>query len=469
MDPFTLFAMALAAGVLSRGSSDGLDEAEGVLRIRRIPSRYTASPWPFVYGTSLQSDDPREDDGIWHVTTNLPAVLEDGLWARRQTGAVGLGGGLINEAPDKVSATLRYSAALRLYRGIRLALEAARGQVRTADLVAEFLRQNDDALDQVSAWEDYLLEAGEMGEHGTLGHELSEILEEGGRSLLGQLDLTDPYFARTLDGRFYNGRTRYEILQKLERAVAERLHSLRANFSEDPQIDDPIGFTAPWHQFVKIDPQNIAILQLSADRKAKTDLVPSECEIRFWPEDLFVIGFSRPLWKLDSKVIDQVERAKKLAESVAAANNMPAPTEFLDEGMRGGVVFLTADPEVVVRVAPIKESALEEMFFEEDFQGGVVKLLGMFDVPPFRLSWKEKVDTGVESFLLRTYRKNGEKLCGALLGLDRISKDKLATLSSFPATKGFADAIRSGLPTSDLDLRLNLGVTKDGRVVAFDL
>jgi hypothetical protein len=48
-------------------------------------------------------------------------------------------------------------------------------------------------------------------------------------------------------------------------------------------------------------------------------------------------------------------------------------------------------------------------------------------------------------------------------------RNKLKILKQYDETVALAEAIEEGMPTNDLSLESNLGVTADGRVVAFDL
>jgi hypothetical protein len=93
------------------------------------------------------------------------------------------------------------------------------------------------------------------------------------------------------------------------------------------------------------------------------------------------------------------------------------------------------------------------------------------------VSWQEAVDDNVEGYFYRTYKGDKEtqdKILGALSGLYDLhwggsGRRKLKILKEFEETEYLAEAIEEGLPTGDLDLSSNLGMTSDGRVVAYDL
>lgn len=492
MDPLSLLAAAIAAGVVSQASSDGPDRGETVLRVRRVPQGSTTSPWPFVRGYSLETDDPADNDGLWHVTTALRSVLEQGVRSRAQTGAVGLGGGPSHQAPGLVSVTTQRYAALRIYRAMRLALAAAEGRAPVSEIAHEVLRQNDSAIQDVLAHEEFLREDGDLGEEEGLGYVLAERLGlPPGTDLLDRadVDLRDDGLRRELNERFPYGRDRYELLMKLEEDIVDAL-SVAEEGMEDPTPGNaPVGFTAPYDRFVQICPREVAIVQLAARRGARAEVIPAELELRFRPEDLTVVGWERPEWRIEGPEHDQVLEARRLALQAArrvrwqGGGTAPVPTAFLDSGLAGGlvsdgwggIVFETTDPDVVVRVGWEGEGS-QDMLEDEELQqtGGVVRVYGSVPVGNRVVSWRERVDPNVEWRLRRRYGDKVNLLLRALAGLYDLSsrsrrQQVLDVLRSYRATYRLYLAIRAGMPTSDVELSHNLGVTRDGNVVAFDL
>lgn len=166
--------------------------------------------------------------------------------------------------------------------------------------------------------------------------------------------------------------------------------------------------------------------------------------------------------------------ARRAWEDDLRFRGAPAPTQYLDSGMQGGFVFRTVDPDVVVRVGlDAGGNQYEDLFCfpDPDLASGMVRSFGCWERNGIRVTWKERVDTDVEGFLLRRYSNPEERdpAMRALVGLYGAPSRNLAILRRYPETAGLARAIRNGLPTDDLDLTQNLGVTKDGRVVAYDL
>lgn len=151
---------------------------------------------------------------------------------------------------------------------------------------------------------------------------------------------------------------------------------------------------------------------------------------------------------------------------------MPAPTTELNSG-QDARVFNTTDNQMVVRVGRMDRSEeTERLLLSPDFQGGVVSVKGMVQIEDFLVTWKERLDTNVTGWIWKNYNNHeGNAVAAVLLNLctGHRPKHQMAVLLSHPATRGLALAIQKGLPTQDLDLESNLGVTADGRIVAFDL
>ncbi len=489
MDPFSLLAAAIAAGVISRSSSSNEDRAETVLRVRRVPQGFTTSPWPFIQGFSMETEDPADSDGLWHVTTALRSVLQEGLKSRAQTGTVGLGGGVLHQAPNLVSVTTQRSAALRIYRAMRLALEAANGRVPVTELVHELLQQNWGALNQVSDHEMFLAEGGDLAEEEGLGFQLAERLGLPRGTNLFEIDLRQDDLRRELNGRFPYGQDRYELIGGLETDIANALHEAEEG-QEDPMPGNyPVGFTARYSRFVQIVPSEVAIVQVAADRRAVVEVMPDELELRFFPEDLAVVGWERPEWIVSQPEHEAVQRARKTALSAARLARFPdgrpapVPTAFIDSGLAGGlvddgwggIVFGTTDPDVVVRVgfaAERDQDTLEDEELQET--GGVVRVYCTVPVGDRVVSWRERVDPHVEWRLRRRYGAKADPLLQALAMMYDLEsrqrrREVLEILKSYRATYPLYRAILAGMPTSDVMLDHNLGVRRNGDVVAFDL
>lgn len=176
--------------------------------------------------------------------------------------------------------------------------------------------------------------------------------------------------------------------------------------------------------------------------------------------------------------------ALTILRRVAAEQGLPPPVASGELGSGSeGIVFETTDPTMVCRVGT-KDRVLEllewqhtnavvrvfyaESMEAEDADGTATKVV---------VSWQEKIDEHVEGFIYRTYKGDKEteqRILSALSGLYDLhwggrGAKKIKILKEYDETRDLGEAIEEGLPTGDLDLSSNLGVTADGRVVAFDL
>jgi hypothetical protein len=159
---------------------------------------------------------------------------------------------------------------------------------------------------------------------------------------------------------------------------------------------------------------------------------------------------------------------------------LPHPTTFLDDG-QNAAVFDSDDPDVVVRIGPTQGSH-EDVLLELQDTGGVVKVHGLLEIPAERMpegvarvvTWKERLGHGVQSLLFESYPE--QEATEIIVALNSLYHDgtpgrvrrAVALLAKYPETEGLARAIREGLPTNDLSADSNLGVTRDGRIVAYD-
>jgi hypothetical protein len=69
---------------------------------------------------------------------------------------------------------------------------------------------------------------------------------------------------------------------------------MNSDSQDGPLEMSNIGFTADFSAMTKINPSQIAILQLAAVKGADTEHVSTEKELRFRPGDLKVIRYFQP-------------------------------------------------------------------------------------------------------------------------------------------------------------------------------
>jgi len=262
--------------------------------------------------------DPRDFSGIWHVTTDIGGVAHTGrLLSRRELRArpgvpppAGLGGGVLDVAPDAVSTVTRPEDALRILRAMQRAALAAHDRIPAWRAAWETM--------QDSHWSDLLFEAKQVLE-GILGWEWGRADAEQDedarafREALAEVEACldevwggswpkDERQARAkaekMDRRWCRaaaplGQSRFDLILAVE-ACAHQLWEAMANL---PQMEDDeilqqltaVGFTTD-KGWTRIDPRKIRVLRLAARVDAKPAYEPHEAELRFKPEDLVVLG-----------------------------------------------------------------------------------------------------------------------------------------------------------------------------------
>lgn len=193
-------------------------------------------------------------DGLFHVTTAKDKVMAEGLKSRKETGSVGLGGGVQNAAPSKVSVTFDEGHANQISDRMQLAIRAAKGEV-----------EPDEVLNRITQ------DAGLADDE---PHEIAQALHAP-EDTYEDWDKFNDWFHEN-----YKKEDSYELLQDLDDALPR--------IFEGEGSPVRVGFTASKEQMAKLDPEQVGILPVEARIGAKTEHVPEEAELRFAPEDLRV-------------------------------------------------------------------------------------------------------------------------------------------------------------------------------------
>lgn len=245
------------------------------------------SPLSFVRGTTLElAVDPEETGkaqpgtGFYHVTTNLPAVLADGrLRSRRELRAAGrqgagLGGGIRDQASDRVSVGLTLDGALRVLQATRTMAEAVHGQIEAEAALARLKRENQRMLDLVydeidARWDDAPDDEEAEGNWSEWAH--GELKDGEERAM-----------------RAAPGPALYEALRTWEGRLADI--ASQVSWIDDESCAYVVGFTEPASKFARVRPEAVGLVQLAARKGAGSEQIPVECELRFRPEDLVLVG-----------------------------------------------------------------------------------------------------------------------------------------------------------------------------------
>lgn len=274
--------------------------------IVQLPEGWTADGWHFWEDYADEGEFPEDHPGLWHVTTAIRGVTERGqLLSRAQLQqdarlVGGLGGGIWNQAPDKVSMTTRPEYALQLWRMMSLAALAANNRIPAWRVLWE--------VSSASSWADILEEVAVHWEMlDTAEQEELDINEQHFRQALVNLwgggRPGDPTFqrdgaprtqghararARVLEAQHPTGEAKYNLLQDFEQLEVD-LASLVPE-RDDEAFHLSTGFTAPWSAWRAVDPRSVRVLRLAARKDARTDPVPTENELRMDPKDVRIIG-----------------------------------------------------------------------------------------------------------------------------------------------------------------------------------
>ena len=279
------------AGLARRSSGSGNNRPGRFRKLSPAPTGFVTSPLSFVRGTTLElAVDPEETGkaqpgtGFYHVTTNLPAVLAVGrprsrreLRAAGRQGA-GLGGGLRDEAPDRVSVGLTLDGALRVLRATRMMAEAVHGQIDARAAFAAMQDLSGSALDLLDRAVEWMVDVEDEDEETfravrSYEDELNQLTADALRATPG------PYL--------------YDALRRYETHIANTLGEWTGEGwveLDEQMCGTTVGFTEPASKFARVRPEAVGLVQLAARKGAGSEQIPGECELRFRPEDLALVG-----------------------------------------------------------------------------------------------------------------------------------------------------------------------------------
>ena len=279
------------AGLARRASGSGNAPAGRFRKISPAPAGFGTSPLSFVRGTTLElavdREDPDRDQpriGLFHVTTNLPAVLAEGrLRSRRELRAAGrqgagLGGGLHDDASDRVSVGIKLDGALRVLRATRMMAQAVHGQIEAKEAFASMQSFSKSALDLLDRTVEWMV----------------DVEDEDEETFRAARSYEDELNRLTADAlRATPGPDLYDALRRYETHLANTLSEWTGEgwVEWDEQMcGTTVGFTEPAHRFERVRPEAVGLVQLAALGMAWPDQIPEECELRFRPEDLALVG-----------------------------------------------------------------------------------------------------------------------------------------------------------------------------------
>ena len=291
------------AGAGPRGSRS----APRFRMVRDVPPGYSTASWTFVRGLVLEDvvdeldedEEPADDHRLYHVTTNASAVLGSRIKSRDQMRAqgshqAGLGGGGRDEAAGLVSVTVTLSRARAIRDGLKVMVRAARKEIEPADALIAAMRWNDfpDRFHDLARYdatpddEDEDVHSG-LSAYGEMMRVVMDTIH------LPERDVDEPPMTREGWVRWIeqnrstlNEEDAYGLVVRFEGAILDTIDLFP---DEIEMCANGVGFTMPAAQMAKIDTNEIKILLVAA-KGAPVDVVTGECELRFWPDQLVVVG-----------------------------------------------------------------------------------------------------------------------------------------------------------------------------------
>ena len=236
-----------------------------------------------------------DDRGLYHVTTDLPAVLQHGLQSRRQLqrrklNQQGLGGEIGGENQEMVATTYSENRADMIERDLRQNAGWIRGTVPSERALPAWLgrleealgdrgwddTEDDDPMGPQANWQDAIDNLIWIAnENGIRVHDLRESLMDfrpGSAEELG----------RRLDDGNLPPRARFQMMKDLEGDI------IKTTQDEDEPMSSS-GLAADYDVFSRIDPERIGTVPLQARRDAPRQHYPQEEQVNYYPSDLRIL------------------------------------------------------------------------------------------------------------------------------------------------------------------------------------
>jgi len=226
---------------------------------RRPPDEYTQDPTAFIRASFLKHG---ETPSLYHVTTNKNRVLQEGLKSRKEIGLTGLGGGTTDMDPSLVSVTYSRDRAEDIFARVRLAVRAARNEVSASYIVRQMMK--------------------EFAVYDSTPETIAHVLNAP-RSTHENWET----FVAWIDKEFASADKKYGLVVQLDLRL---LSSFRENVTKSsPRRSYSVGLTGTAEELARLNPDEIAILDIAARKSAQPLQVGFEAELRFKPQDVFVV------------------------------------------------------------------------------------------------------------------------------------------------------------------------------------
>jgi hypothetical protein len=280
-------------------------------RTLKVPRGFTTSPLYFLSKENEYDEGDMEvlkakvdpdstgravaGAGLFHVTTNLPAVLADGrLRSRRELQDAGVESAGLGGAGDwdagAVSVGVLRDGALRVLKAVQLMADAVHGRI--------------DGARALTAMNEVLEPTMRVANHYAKLRQSSAEREQylklvSGTQTTAEL-IEEQHKAAQAVRKAKPGVDLYEALRNYESIAGYRYQLGDADNNWNMDIGacaQPVTFVEPAHKFARVNPDNIGLLQLAARKTAEPEAISNECELQFKPEDLVIVG----VWKASQK------------------------------------------------------------------------------------------------------------------------------------------------------------------------
>lgn len=261
------------------------------------PSTFTKSPKPFLRFSKIVDFCTPSDCGIFHVTTQGDVLDKQGRLKSRdelaldEESTTGLAGG----PSDVVSTTISLSRAMTLWGAMRSLSRCVHGDVTYSELLAEFFQWT--GFPDSQMWSRFFAQDSvDLGK--TMTRLASNLFSNDtfdsfrmcdAESFVTQESWVRFVYDESRELDLVDGQDAYRNIQFGENYLAS-LNVPREHGKADNDVCSPIiGFASSYQEFARVSPDQISVVQLSANINSKPVIVARECEIRFAPKDTKIV------------------------------------------------------------------------------------------------------------------------------------------------------------------------------------
>ena len=236
------------------------EEPADIANVGNLPEGYETNPREFV--DNLYADT-EEYNNIYHVTTANDLVLSEGLKPRSEIGAIGLGGGIDDISPNKVSTTYSEKHAKDIEETIIMASRAARGEITIGDVLDFYIGVDTAPGNEPNP---YMTAA---------------LLNAPDANTYEDIDALKSWAEQEYSG------DPWALLKYIDNAYID----LFVGGKQIPGVEPyRVGITASREQMALIDPSQVSTLTIGVRSGAQVEQDQNEAEMRFNAEDVWVVS-----------------------------------------------------------------------------------------------------------------------------------------------------------------------------------